>query len=79
MNNPVQQAILERLAACLELSEDIRVGQLVAFLPVLLPGDKTPNLSDVEDPELLEALDQLHSNLSSRSASITDAATRSGS
>jgi hypothetical protein len=66
---PLQQAILDRLAGCLELSEDIRVGQLVTFLPVLAAAETMPNLADMEDAELLQALEKLYGDLASRHAS----------
>jgi hypothetical protein len=72
MIRPLHQSILERLAGCLELSEDIRVGQLVAFLPVLAPGETSPNLADMEDADLLQALDKLYGDLSSRSVAAAD-------
>lgn len=67
MISQAQQAILERLASCLELAEDIRVGQLVSFLPIIAADDRrTPNLADMEDEELLQALEQHHRNLLAR-------------
>jgi hypothetical protein len=55
---PLQQAILQRLSSILELSEDIRFGQLIAFLPEFVSTDDyRPRLADMEDQELLQALE----------------------
>jgi hypothetical protein len=55
---PLQQAILKRLAEVLELSEDIRFGQLIAFLPEFVATENyRPRLWDLEDEESLKALE----------------------
>ena len=55
------QAILQRLAGVLELSEDMRFGQLIAFLPEFVSTDEyQPWLADMEDDELLQALECHH-------------------
>jgi len=70
MISPVKQAILDRLAAVLPLAEDVRFGQLVAFLPMFSTGDPPPHLADMEDDELLQALDQHYQDLLVREARI---------
>jgi hypothetical protein len=60
----VQQAILERLAQVLELSDDIRVGQLIAFMPEMVATeDCRPHLADMDDEELLQALENHRQDL----------------
>jgi len=65
------QAILQRLAGVLELSEDIRFGQLIAFLPEFVSNDEyQPRLADMEDEELLQALECHHQQLLERRAGM---------
>jgi hypothetical protein len=61
---PLQQAILQKVSGVLELSEDIRFGQLIAFLPEFVSTDDyRPRLADMEDHELLQALENHYQQL----------------
>jgi hypothetical protein len=71
MISPVKQAILDRLAAVLPLAEDVRFGQLVAFLPMFSTADPPPRLGDMEDEELLQALEQHYQDLLIREARVS--------
>ncbi|HEX5106609.1 MAG TPA: hypothetical protein VFV87_22470 [Pirellulaceae bacterium] len=66
MIQPLHQALLQRLAAVCELSPDIRFGQLVDFVGLLAAGESQRNLPDIEDDELLAALEEHHKNLLDR-------------
>ncbi len=68
--------ILDRLAAVLPLADDARFGQLVAFLPMFSTGDTPPRLADMEDEELLQALDQHYRDLLAREAKIASSASK---
>jgi hypothetical protein len=63
MIQPMHRAILERLAKVCELSEDIRFGQLVDFMGLIAAGDTQRSLAEVEDDELLAAIEEHHGNL----------------
>jgi hypothetical protein len=76
MISPVKQAILDRLAAVLPLAEDVRFGQLVAFLPMFSTADTTPRLADMEDEELLQALEQHYRDLLAREARIASSGSK---
>jgi uncharacterized protein YihD (DUF1040 family) len=66
MINPVRQELLRMLERALELDPDIRVGQLIAFLPMLVDSSIEPNLADLEDEQLLSALREHVAALSRR-------------
>jgi hypothetical protein len=76
MIDPMKQAVLERLAAIFALGDEARFGQLVAFLPEYSHQQARPRLADMEDEELLSALEEHHGNLVTRQVSIDDAHAR---
>ena len=53
MTSPIQQAILNKLARICELSPDVRVGQMLAFLGFLSEDFDGQSLGVVEDEALL--------------------------
>ena len=62
MISPTQQAILSELAEACDRSEDIRFGQLVDFLGYFANRP----LAEIEDEELLRALNQHVADLRQR-------------
>ena len=63
MIDPIKQAIFQRLADVCELTEDIRIGQLISFMPVMTEAEPIPNLADLEDADLLQALNRHYEDL----------------
>ena len=70
MINPVLQEILRELERLSELAPDVRFGQLVANLTFLAAGPWEEALWDLEDDQLLAAIHQHVSDLSSRQQSV---------
>ena len=70
MINPVRQEILRELERLSELAPDVRFGQLVANLTFLAAGPWEEALWDLEDDQLLAAIHQHISDLSSRQQSV---------
>jgi hypothetical protein len=62
----VQQELLRTLQRALELDSEIRVGQFIGFMPLLVDSPTRPNLAELEDHELLAALQKHVENLSQR-------------
>jgi hypothetical protein len=59
MISPVQQQVLSGLARLIELSPpDVRIGQLVAWLAFLAEDHGSPGIWDVEDADLLKAVER---------------------
>lgn len=58
MINATRLEILRLLENASELDADARFGQLVAFLPALVSGLSEQPLAELEDEQLLEALQQ---------------------
>lgn len=73
MIEPTRQEILDRLARLSELAPDMRFGQLVANLAFMAAGPWNETLWNLEDEQLLEAVRQLESDLSQRTANATRA------
>jgi hypothetical protein len=76
MIDPLKQAILDRLSAIFAAGDDARFGQLLSFLPEYSHQQVRPQLADMEDEELLSALEEHHGNLVRRQLSIDDAHAR---
>ena len=70
MINPVRQEILRELERLSELAPDVRFGQLVANLTFLAAGPWEEALWHLEDDQLLAAIHQHISDLSSRQQSV---------
>jgi hypothetical protein len=74
MIHPTRRELLRLLERASELDPDVRFGQLVAFLPVLVDGPTEPSLADLEDEPLLEALRRHVEALSRRRESVASVA-----
>lgn len=68
MIEPIRRDILSRLARLSELAPDLRFGQLVANLAFLAAGPWNETLWDLEDEQLLDAIRQMETDLSLRTA-----------
>lgn len=58
MISSVQQALLDRLAEACELSEDIRLGQLLDLLGFLGQDSTGSSLAEIEDDQLLAVVER---------------------
>jgi hypothetical protein len=58
MIDPVRTKLLQKLAELIELAPDYRFGQMICNLAHLARGGSTSDVWDVEDAELLAALEQ---------------------
>jgi hypothetical protein len=67
---PSQLEILKRLATLCELSEDVRFGQMVAFLGFLAEDLVGRGLWDVEDEELIRVIEKHAEDLIRRKAPV---------
>jgi len=70
MINSVRQEILRELERLSELAPDVRFGQLVANLTFLAAGPWEQALWDLEDDQLLAAIQQHIADLSNRQQSV---------
>jgi len=68
MIDPNRLEILQKLERISELAPDLRFGQLVANLAFLAAGPWNETLWDLEDEQLLAAVRQHLTDLSSRDA-----------
>lgn len=66
MIQPTHQKILNCLAEVSELSEDVRFGQMIDFLEFLAQDATGRSLAEIEDEELLKAIDQHRLDLRKR-------------
>jgi hypothetical protein len=64
MINPVRQDILRQLEQLSELAPEVRFGQLIANLAFLAAGPWDQTLWDLEDEQLLAAIQQHLADLS---------------
>jgi hypothetical protein len=64
--NPLRQEILRQLECLSERAPELRFGQMVADLAFLAKGPWDETLWDLEDEELLAAIQQQLSDLSHR-------------
>jgi hypothetical protein len=60
------EALLQKLAQLVELSPDVRFGQLLANLGFLAEARAGQSLWDIEDPQLLQVLEQHRDELAQR-------------
>jgi hypothetical protein len=67
---PVRQEILRQLGQLSELTPDVRFGQLIANLAFLAAGPWDQTLWDLEDEQLLAAIQQHLADLSDRQQSV---------
>jgi hypothetical protein len=70
MINPVRQEILRQLERMSELEPDVRFGQLIANLAFLAAGPWDQTLWNLEDEQLLGAIQQHLANLSGRQEGV---------
>lgn len=70
MIDPVQQAILDRLAEVCELSDDVRFGQMIDFLAFLGKDQTGRSLAEINDEELLQVIERHRDDLARRQAAI---------
>ncbi|MCI0685261.1 MAG: hypothetical protein L0Y71_24450 [Gemmataceae bacterium] len=66
MIDPVRQDILQQLQRVSELAPELRFGQLVANLAFLAAGPWDQTLWNLEDDQLLSAIQQLRTDLERR-------------
>jgi hypothetical protein len=64
----IQQEILKRLGTLCELSEDMRFGQMMAFLGFLAEDMVGRGLWDVDDEELIRVIERHAGELIRRKA-----------
>lgn len=74
MTQPTRNEILARLAELSELLPDMRFGQLIANLSYLAIGPAPESVWDVEDADLLTAIQQQIETLEYRRNQVTPAA-----
>jgi hypothetical protein len=67
---PVRQEILRRLERLSELAPDMRFGQLIASLAFLAAGPWDQTLWDLEDEQLLAAIEQHLADLARRQQGV---------
>ena len=70
MIHPVRQEILRQLAKLSEAAPDVRFGQLIANLAFLAAGPWDQTLYDLEDEQLLAAIQQHLADLSGRQQGV---------
>ena len=70
MNTTIRREILAKLHRVGELDPDVRFGQLVANLATMSAGPWDRTLWDLEDEQMLDALNQLIGMLSSRTKTL---------
>lgn len=67
---PLRQEILRHLERLSELAPDMRFGQMIANLAFLAAGPWDQTLWDLEDEQLLAAIQQLLADVSGRQQSV---------
>lgn len=67
---PVRQEILHHLERLRDLASDMRFGQMIANLAFLAAGPWDQTLWDLEDEQLLAAIQQLLADVSGRQQSV---------
>jgi hypothetical protein len=70
MIHPVRHDILRQLERISELAPEVRFGQLIANLAFLAAGPWDQTLWDLEDEQLLAAIQQHLADLSGRQQSV---------
>lgn len=70
MIEPVRQEILHQLTRVSELAPEMRLGQLIANMAFLAVGPWDQTLWDLEDEQLLAALQQHVADLSRREQQV---------
>ncbi len=70
MIHPIRQEILRQLERVSALAPEMRFGQLIANLAFLAAGPWDQTLWDLEDEQLLDALQQHLADLSKRQESV---------
>lgn len=70
MINPVRQEILRQLERLSDLAPEVRFGQLIANLAFLAAGPWDQTLWDLEDEQLLAAIQQHLADLTGRQQSV---------
>ena len=68
--NATRQQILHELESLGELTPDVRFGQLIANLSYLAIGPTSESVWDVEDEQLLEAIQQHIAELSQQHSQV---------
>ena len=69
MTATTRHELLEKLACLIDLSPDVRFGQLLANLAFLAEDQIDRSLWDIEDDQFLEVIDSHCADLSRRSDS----------
>jgi hypothetical protein len=72
MIQSTQQHLLEVLAQLCEKSQDVRFGQLIAHLGFLAEDRGSPKLWEVDDDDLLAAMEQHLHELSQRQQAVAE-------
>jgi hypothetical protein len=73
----IQHELIERLTDLCELSPDVRFGQLLANLGLLVEDQTDWSLWDVEDSELLSVMEKHRADLRRRPPAAASAPTSS--
>lgn len=66
MMPPVQKLIVERLVEVWALSEDVRFGQMLDFLGLMVSANSGQSLAEMEDADLLRILERHRDALKKR-------------
>ena len=70
MIEPIRQEILHRLSRLSELAPELRFGQLIANLTFIAAGPWDKSLWDLEDEQLLSAMQKLETDLAKRETGV---------
>jgi hypothetical protein len=70
MSTDLSKDLLARLSGLRELAADMRFGQLLATLGLLAEDTTGRSLWDIEDDEMVEAMERLRQDLARREQSI---------
>jgi hypothetical protein len=70
MITPVRQEILRKLEQLSDIAPDMRFGQLIANMAFLAAGPFDETLWDLEDEQLLAAIEQHLADLSRRQQGV---------
>lgn len=71
MSETTPQDLLRKLSEIVELSPEVRFGQLLANLGFLVEARAGRSIWDVEDPQLLDVMEEHRAELARREQTIT--------
>ncbi len=70
MTNVTQQEVLQKLSRIVDLSKEIRIGQLMAHLGFLAEDMFDRGIAELEDDQLLRVLERHEGELSRRQSNV---------